>query len=79
MDATLNFRQCAFCGRHEAPAAPGFVKYSTRRYAHADCLLRAKGAAAFDCFADLSTFPADAAHRAGLDDVLAARLEGRKS
>jgi hypothetical protein len=56
------------------------VKYGTRHHAHADCLLKAKGA---DAFKSLSTwqlewFPYFAISEAGLTNELRNELAARK-
>ncbi len=42
----MSYRDCAFC--HESEDERYLVHYSTRRYAHGPCLLKAKGREAVD-------------------------------
>ena len=67
---------CRFCRSYEPLNHLEPIHYSVRHYAHPDCLLKAKGAAAFDGLHDwqLRNFPAMAAHRAGLLDDLRKRI-----
>lgn len=65
---------CRFC---RATDGLPLVHYSVRHYAHPDCLLKAKGAAAFDLLHDwqILNFPALAARRAGLLSDLTTRCD----
>jgi hypothetical protein len=73
---------CRFCHSDEEDdrGLEVSIKYGPRHYAHPDCFLKAKGAAGFDLLHDwqLETFPALAANRAGLFDVLVEQIENRK-
>jgi hypothetical protein len=76
------FKTCAFektCPYQNKDHEP-WVRYGARRNAHARCLLREKGAAAFDLLSlnDLENFPALAAHDAGLLKVLEQKIRERK-
>lgn len=70
----IDFHTCRFCKQwqQDEHGLKPSVRYSTRHYAHPDCLLKAKGAAAWALLKDwpLANFPALAAHRAGLLDSL---------
>jgi protein-disulfide isomerase-like protein with CxxC motif len=73
-------RTCRFCRSHDDDLYQ-LIHYSVRHYAHPDCLLKAKGAAAFDLLHDwqIRSFPALAASRAGLLDELIRRCAEAKS
>jgi hypothetical protein len=82
MREDVMFKTCAFrkaCPYKEADREP-WVKYETRRYAHARCLLREKGEAAFDLLSlnELENFPALVADSAGLLALLGQKLTERK-
>lgn len=69
---------CRFCEKydHEDKYGLALIRYGVRHYAHPDCLLNAKGARAFEKLDDsqIKQFPALAAHRAGVLDVLREEL-----
>jgi hypothetical protein len=71
---------CRFCQKasyedHKYP----MVKYGVRHYAHADCALKARGAAFFARLTpwQLTTFPALAAFETDLLDALRAAIAER--
>lgn len=69
-----SFRTCTLCREQDTD----LIKYGVRHYAHAACLLKAKGAAAFDLLADhqLRAFPALVAHDHDLLPELERRIGG---
>jgi len=76
------FNVCRFCGKYAREDEHGLdlIHYSTRHYAHPDCLLKAKGADTWALLHDwqLDQFPALAANRAGLYDSLCEAIRSRK-
>ena len=76
---------CRFCGMGEGDRSNGIdhyklVKYGVRHYGHADCLLRVKGAAAFQLLTpwQCTQFPYSAAVEAGLAKELESRCSEYK-
>ena len=72
---TPEYRICQFCRGTSVVYQDGtysLFKYGVRHYAHAPCLLTAKGEAAFDLLPEhvLRAFPALVADKHGLLDVL---------
>ena len=69
---------CRFCRKYDREDEYGLalIRYGVRHNAHPDCLLNAKGAAAFERLHvwQLQQFPALAAQRAGLLGVLREKL-----
>lgn len=74
--------QCRFCRKGSGEDFHGLdlIHYSVRHYAHPDCLLMAKGRDTFDLLHDwqLDNFPALAANRAGLYDLLCEKIRNRR-
>lgn len=73
---------CRFCGKSDGEDEQGLqlIQYGVRHHAHPDCLLKAKGADAFTLLHDwqLEQFPALAANRAGLLEVLMDKIRSRR-
>jgi hypothetical protein len=70
-----DYRECRFC--RQSATTNQLVKYAVRSYAHARCLLTAKGEAAFDGLSNhsLEMFPALVANDFGLFDALRIRID----
>jgi hypothetical protein len=73
------WRTCRLC--KQSDKTNKLIHYSTRHYAHPDCLLKEKGEETWQLLHDwqLKQFPALAASRAGLFDSLMAAIKARES
>ncbi len=76
----MQLQTCRFC--HKANFEEnkyGMIGYGPRHHAHADCLLKAKGAAIFEKLAlwQLESFPYFAAKDAGFENELRAEIAKR--
>lgn len=76
----MNFHTCRFC--HSSDDLHGLepIHYSTRHWAHPDCLLKAKGSDTWALLHDwqIEQFPALAAHRHGLYESLGEAYRSRR-
>ena len=72
------WRTCRFC--EQSDKTDKLIHYSTRHYAHPDCLLKAKGEETWSLLHDwqLKQFPGLAAARAGLFDSLLNAIKARE-